>query len=64
MENTATAFKKRHAAFTSPNFGTQHDFESDPDGSAIHVEIPLPSFRARQILAARQHIIFMLLHEL
>eukprot|EP00973_Karenia_brevis_P021881 3009098-Karenia_brevis.AAC.1 len=53
MDSTATIFKKRHVGFTSPNFVAPHDFESDPESSAVHVEIPLPSFRDRQILAAQ-----------
>eukprot|EP00973_Karenia_brevis_P008360 1131032-Karenia_brevis.AAC.1 len=52
MDSTAT-YKKRHAGFTCPSFGTQHNFESDPQDSAMHVDIPLPAFRDQQILAAQ-----------
>eukprot|EP00973_Karenia_brevis_P052621 7310579-Karenia_brevis.AAC.1 len=52
MDSTAT-YKKRHAGFTSPSFVSQHDFESDPMSSVMHVDIPLPSFRDRRLLAAQ-----------
>eukprot|EP00973_Karenia_brevis_P026819 3700877-Karenia_brevis.AAC.1 len=46
-------YKKQHAGFASLKFVTRHDFETDPKGDALHVEILLPSFRDRQILAAQ-----------
>eukprot|EP00973_Karenia_brevis_P007652 1039436-Karenia_brevis.AAC.1 len=52
MDSMAT-YKKSHAGFTSPNFATQHDFELDPKGARMHVELPLLSFRDRQILATQ-----------
>ena len=51
--NSSTQQRKQHCGSATPNFVSEHDIHSDPDGRKVRAAIPLPAIHDRQVWSAQ-----------